>query len=302
VELSSEETYGTSFATPPTGSSDANAAMAHSSAGKLGHSQRVFLALRHGHMARPSPPGQAGPSQLESEGTVRRRRTQHRDLSVPGEATVSRKHQIMLGIAGVAVGGLLALMTRLPRPEPATPEAQPIPPITQTPAERQPRDRYVDERYGFTIPAASGWHNEASGLLREQFPDARGVLMRTDSGGRCFLEIDVYEVTAGRQPDPAKYLRGAKKAFASARGQTALASGVKTIAGRPAAFLTVSTPGVTGTNTVRYVWVFGATAQVHLTLRDLVGDSATTQAALEQMLKGFAWTAAPKAGAAPSGQ
>lgn len=200
--------------------------------------------------------------------------------------------QIMLAIVGVAAGALLALLVRplWKAPEPM-PDGQPVTGPTETPAQRQPRDRYVDERYGFVIPAPVGWHNEASGKLRKDFPDARGLLVRSDSEGRCFAEIRVLDNPAGERPDATKFLAGAKRAFGSAPGQKVLAAGTKTVAGKPAVVLTVSTPGAEGTNTARHAWVFGDTGQVHLLMRNLLADEAQAQAAFEKMLSGLQWTA-----------
>ncbi len=204
---------------------------------------------------------------------------------------MSRKTQIMLAIAGVAAGALLALWLRWPRnaPEPG-PEEPPVGVATETPAQRQPRDRYVDERYGFVIPAPTGWHNEASGKLRRDFPDARGLIVKSDSPDRCFAEVRVLENPPEGAPDAAKFLAGAKFAFGSAPGQKVLAEGTRTIAGKPGAVLTVSTPGIKSANTVRYAWVFGDTGQVHLRLRNLLVDESQAQTAFDQMLEGFTWT------------
>ncbi|NPV49116.1 MAG: hypothetical protein HPY69_19405 [Armatimonadetes bacterium] len=201
-----------------------------------------------------------------------------------------KRTRIILAVAGIAAGGLLAYLIRMPRESASPPpESPPLAP-TETPAARQPRDRYVDERYGFVIPAPPGWHNEASGKLRRDFPDARGLLMQSNSEGRTFVEIRVLQNPSSGKPVPAKFLAGAKKAFGSAPGQRVTLAETRTVAGKPAVVLAVSTPGIEGTNIARYAWVFGDEAQVHLRMRNLMTDEAQAQAAFNRILDGLRWT------------
>lgn len=215
---------------------------------------------------------------------------------------MNTKTRIILVVVGIAAGGLLAYLIKLPHESSDTPPEPPPAAPTETPAERQPRDRYVDERYGFVIPAPPGWHNEASGMLRRDFPDARGLLMKSDSQGRTFVEIRVLQNPSGEKPDPAKFLAGAKKAFGSAPGQRIILAETRTVASKPAIVLVVSTPGIEGTNTARYAWVFGDKGQVHLRMRNLTADEDQAQAAFDKMLDGLRWTVpvAPATQSAPA--
>jgi hypothetical protein len=202
---------------------------------------------------------------------------------------MTRRTQVVLVVVGLLAGGLVAYRVWTSRPAPPAALPTPPPPLT-TPAERQPRDRFVDEKYGFTIAAAPGWYNETSGLLRKQFAGARGVLVKQGSGNQVFLQIAAAPLRPDEKPDPAQFLARLRRAFASSAAVTVRGAEVTKLAGAPAVSLVTETSGVVGKNVIRHLWVFGTGVQVHLTLSDMRGTYARNQADFARMLKSFAWT------------
>lgn len=207
------------------------------------------------------------------------------------------KTRALLVAAGLLLGGVLAWRYYTHTGRPPTPEVLPaVPPETPTtPAQRQTRDRYRDEQFGFEVPAPRGWYNETGGELRKQFAGARGALVREGTQGRVSVMIEALALPPGSKPDVAGFLAAMRRSLSGGPGTQVTDVGVIQVAGAPTAALTTATRAPQGQHWTRHVWIFGPRAQVHLSCADSAGTFTATQKAFAEILRGFTWTSSPPA-------
>lgn len=205
------------------------------------------------------------------------------------------KTRALLVAAGLLLGGVLAWRYYAHPGQPTVPQALPAAPpeVETTPAQRQTRDRYRDEQFGFEIPAPPGWHNETGGELRKQFAGARGALVREGTQGRVSVMIEALALPPGKKPDVAGFLAAMRRSLSDGPGTQVTDVGVIQVAGSPTAALTTSTRAPQGRHWTRHVWIFGPQAQVHLSCADSAGTFTTTRQTFAEILRGFTWTSPP---------